>query len=125
MKTFAIFPSISVFLIVMGFLYAAGLIKTAKSICISIFLTFTLCSLIFYYSLELFNILYQSHFYLVLILIPSLVVSLNKLLPKANSKYFYLRMIGIILIAILITLLLFGASFFCAMLNNAMDPPCK
>lgn len=122
MKTFAIFPTISVFIITFSLLKSESDFGLKKELLWSLLVTILFGVIMTIFSAELFYLLYYSNFLLALALIPFLTYLINAHLPKSSGKTLWIRLFAIGVISTALSLTLFGASMLYSFLNNPMDP---
>jgi hypothetical protein len=125
MKAFAIFPTISVFILTFSILKGQSGYGTKKNLFWSSLLTIGFVGLIIG-GLKIFHelawLLMLSNVVFALILIPILTFTINDFFPVATETILWIRLFGIGLVSIIITAALLGASMFLAFANNPMDP---
>ena len=127
MKTFAIFPSIAFFLLILTLLRVNGRIKMTVSSIVS-----ALVAGIFYlyywfkaiYSLDVLVSIIYGNFISVIIVIPCLTYLGYSFLinPKELSTSFWIKLIGVALAATLVTGAVFATTMFFSFMNNPMEP---
>lgn len=122
MKSFAIFPTISIFILTFTLLRMNWEFPTKKNLIWSFLITFILGGLLIIFAIDVFILLYLSNFVFALILIPFLTFLLNDFFPETTGGKLWIRLFGMGLIATAITLTLLGTTFFLAIANNPMDP---
>ena len=117
-----IFPTICIFILILSML---KFLEFPSNLYKKIFFSLLLAG-IFFGSMMMnpssyFDFLYFSNFISVLILIPCLTYLISRLMPRFLNKYFWLRLFTILLFSTIITLIVFGISFFFLLANNPMD----
>lgn len=122
-KAFIIFPTICVFVLALTFLKLSGKIKTLWAIAWSVLIAGTFAGVIISYSDNAFSSLYYFNYSAVIITIPCLTYLINNNLPIVYGRQFWFRLLGLSLLATLLTAIIFGASMFFSLANNPMDNP--
>ena len=122
MKSFAIFPTISIFILTFSLLRSQWEFEARKNLLWTMLLTIVLGGLLAYFSTELNIMLMLSNFVFALALVPFLTFLINDIFPTVTGRTLWIRLFGIGLVAIALTLTLLGASMFFALANNPMDP---
>lgn len=118
MKTFAIFPSIAIFLFSLTLFRVVG---KGFGIVATLISTLVACLLVIY-SRQIFELLFYSNFISVIIVMPCLTYLGYSFLSKKSGVAFRIKIIGIAVAAALITGALFAATMFFALMNNPMHP---
>jgi hypothetical protein len=121
MKAFAIFPTISIFIVIFTLLKSEWELQTKKNLIWTSIVTAIIGGLLTMYSTEMFMLLYLSNFIFILILIPFLTFLINSYMPKTSGRTPWTRLLLIGLIGTAITMTLFVVSFFFSLMNNPMD----
>ncbi|MBS1507808.1 MAG: hypothetical protein JSS79_14290 [Bacteroidetes bacterium] len=125
MKTFAIFPTISVFILTFSVLKGQFGFGTKKNLIWSTVTTIGFGGL-FIAGLKLFLewawILVLSNVTFGLMLVPVLTFTIDGFFPVATGQSRWIRLFGIGLASIIITAGLLGVSIFFALAYNPMDP---
>jgi hypothetical protein len=125
MKTLAIFPSIAIFLAILTLFRLGGINKNIVAIIVS-----ALVASIFYSFYCLAVIYSDTHFALVLygnfisvgIVMPCLAYLAYSYLPKATGAFLWVKLVGIVVAATLITGAIFATTSFFFLANNPMHP---
>lgn len=121
MKSFAIFPNITIFLITLTLLNVNRQTGKLRIIGWTTFVTFILGVLLTLYSSELFRLLYYFNFISLIISIPCLTYLANKVFPD-YKKASWARLLGIGIISTVLTVTLFLTTMLAAFIQNPMDP---
>ena len=121
MKTFAIFPTICIFVATASLLKIEGQLGNRKVLLWSVSATLGLGGIFTIFSVELFFFLYYFNFISVIIIIPCLISLINKSLPKVSGAPYWLRLAGIGLAATIVTVLVFAGCMFLSLASNPMD----
>jgi hypothetical protein len=119
MKSFVIFPTLSILLMILTFLNVNGQTGKYKIIGLTTLVTFILGGLLVLYSVELFRPLFYLNFISVIISIPCLTYLINKLFPEKASR---VRLLGLGIILAVLAIALFLITLLAAFIQNPMDP---
>lgn len=124
MKAFVIFPTICVFLLITTLLTLDGQTKSRTTWFLSVIVTVLFGGLMTWFSVDVFIFLYYTNFIGVLVCIPCLTYLTNRLLNKNVDKGTnWIRVLGLGVIATVVTVATAGFLILFSFLNNPMDPP--
>ena len=122
MKAFAIFPTICIFVMVLTIL---RILEFPSTWLMKILLSFLAAGLftgfVLMNSLNYFEFLYFFNFVSVLIIVPCLTYIANVSIHGFLEKIYLLRLFVLFLLSTIVTLIVFGISFFISVANNPMD----
>lgn len=121
MKSFAIFPTLSIFLLTLTLLSVSGQTGKLKIIGLAILSTSMLGGLLTMYSVELFEILYYFNLLSVIIVIACLTYLTNMLFPE-HKKATWIRLLALGVVSTVLTVTLFLTTMLAAFIQNPMDP---
>lgn len=122
MKAFAIFPTICIFITVLTILRFLDFSGTwLKKIIISFIAAGLFAGFMIVNSLNYFEFLYFFNFVSVLIIVPCLTYLANVSINGFLDKRYLLRTFVLFLLSTIVTLFVFGISFFISMASNPMD----
>ncbi len=113
MKTFAIFPTLCVFVLTLTLLKLTGQTKLWIMILLTILVTTLFGGLMILFSTEAFHFLYFANFFGILVCVPCLTYLTNSLFKS--------RLLFIGIASTLLTIVIAGALIFFSFLNNPMD----
>lgn len=122
MKTFVIFPTICVFLLTLTLLTLNGQMTSKRIFVWSILIATLFGGLLKWFSVDAFFLLYYGNFLSVLLVIPCLTFLTNKILPESWIENPWMRLAGLGVLSIIVTLLVFGTAMFFSFASNPMDP---
>src|SRR5687767_472566 len=121
MKSFAIFPTLSIFLLTLTLFSFSGQTGKLKIIGLTILVTSILGGLLTIYSVELFELLYYFNLISVIIIITCLTYLTNRLFPE-HKKATWIRLLALGIVSTVLTVTLFLTTMLAAFIQNPMDP---
>jgi len=122
MKTFVIFPTICVLLLALTLLTLQGRMTPRRIFTWSILATTIFGGLLSWFSVDAFFFLYYGNFLSVLIVIPCLTFLSNRIVPYSWVKNVWIRLFGLGVISVFVTLIIFVTTMFFSLANNLTDP---
>lgn len=123
MKSFVIFPTISVFVWTLTVLKLSGHLRPRKTLLWTIIVTSIFGGLMTWFSSEIFQFLYYANFVGILVCIPCITYLTNKLFSNnVEKRIYWTRIVVLVFASTALTVLVGGVLIFFSFLTNPMEP---